>query len=173
MNALVLRLVTHSPEETQEVGRVLGCAITSGDLLALTGDLGSGKTCLVQGIARGMGVPASEYVRSPTFVLLNVYQGRRPLFHMDCYRMGHPDELEDLGYRDIFFGQGVVAVEWADRARAFLPADCLDVGLRFLDETRREMVLQSAGVRFEGRLESWAAVLEPFRHPPARCEELR
>ena len=100
MQPLRLTLATHGPEETLELGRRLGCLLVAGDLVALVGDLGAGKTCLVQGIAQGLDVPESSYVRSPSFVILNVHAGRCDLNHLDLYRIHSPAELEDLGYRD-------------------------------------------------------------------------
>jgi len=163
MTSWILNLSTGNEQETRDVGKILGRDLMPGDLLALTGDLGSGKTCLTQGIARGFHVPETENVRSPTFILLNIYRGRHPLFHMDLYRLQDPEELEDLGYREIFFGEGVTVIEWAERARDLLPGDRLHIHLSFLGENRRRMALEALGDRFRERRDAWATSLEPYR----------
>ena len=145
MQPLRLTLATHGPEETLEVGKCLGRLLVSGDLVALVGDLGAGKTCLVQGIARGLDVPESSYVRSPTFVILNVHQGRCELNHLDLYRIHGPAELEDLGYREIFYGEGVTVIEWADKIEGLLPEAHLRVSLDFRNEEERVITLEGIG----------------------------
>ena len=167
MTALPLHLTTRSAEETREVGAKIGRDLTPGDLLALTGDLGAGKTCLTQGIARGMAVPEDSYVRSPTFVILNIYEGRCPLYHMDLYRIQDPVELEDLGYRDYFFGEGVSVIEWAEKSRELLPADHLRIRMHLRGENRREIVLDARGDRFRERLAVWVGTLARFVTEPA------
>ncbi len=106
---------TASAEETNRLGRCLGQVIKEPAVLLLTGDLGAGKTCLTQGIARGLGVPESEPIVSPTYTLMNLYEGRLPLYHFDLYRLADPGELEELGMEEYLPGEGVAVVEWADR----------------------------------------------------------
>src|SRR5579885_1229509 len=110
---------THSPGETELVGEALGRALRArearGCVVALAGPLGAGKTCFVQGLARGLG--AAGYVRSPTFTLIHEHRGPVPLYHVDLYRLA-PAELDTLGLEEVLEGPGVVAVEWADRAEA-------------------------------------------------------
>ena len=127
--ALSLRVHTDSPEETHEVGRVMGGQAQSGDVFLLTGPLGAGKTCLTQGIALGLEVPG--YVRSPTFVLMSRHQGRLTLNHLDLYRIEDPLEAWDLGIDEQVFGEGICVVEWADRAAGLFPDGCLWVHLDF------------------------------------------
>jgi tRNA threonylcarbamoyladenosine biosynthesis protein TsaE len=110
-----IRIITSSTEETIDFGRRLGHAIDRPVFIALTGDLGSGKTALVRGIARGLGIPPDHPVTSPSYTLINEYNGRFRLFHIDLYRLTSPDETYDLGLDDIMAGDGVVAVEWAER----------------------------------------------------------
>ena len=106
---------THSPSETLRLGEKIGQLLEAGDIVFLFGDLGAGKTTLTQGIARGLGVAKEEYVRSPTFTLVNEYRGRTPVFHIDLYRIDSPSELDDLGLEEIFLGQGICIVEWAEK----------------------------------------------------------
>ena len=118
-----------SPEQTREIGRAIGEQSRAGDILLLTGELGAGKTCFIQGLAEGLGVPG--YVRSPTFVLTHQYSGRLTLFHLDLYRIDGPLEAWDLGLEEQLFGGGVCAVEWADRAPGIFPDGCLWVHLDY------------------------------------------
>jgi tRNA threonylcarbamoyladenosine biosynthesis protein TsaE len=145
MQPLRLTLTTHGPEETREVGNCLGSLLGAGDLVALVGDLGAGKTCLAQGIALGLDVPESSYVRSPSFVILNVHPGRCELNHLDLYRIHSPAELDDLGYREVFYGEGVTVIEWADKIEGLLPETHLRVSLDFLNETERVITLEGMG----------------------------
>jgi tRNA threonylcarbamoyladenosine biosynthesis protein TsaE len=113
-------LISRSPEETQAVGEELGARLTPGAVVACTGELGAGKTCFLQGLARVLGVTAD--VTSPTFVLINQYRGRLPVYHLDAYRTGSLTELVDLGLEEMLDGDGVTVVEWADKLLPLLPA---------------------------------------------------
>jgi len=136
-------LVTRSAEETRELGRHLGGCLLAGGFVALTGDLGSGKTVLVQGIAEGLGCTGD--VSSPSFVIVNQYRGRVPIYHVDLYRVTDPRSLEDLGYREFFYGDGVALVEWADRVPDLLPADRLDVSLELVAADERRITIAARG----------------------------
>ena len=107
-------IITNSPEETQNLGIKIGKLVECGTVIALTGDLGSGKTAFVQGLARGLEISEDYYITSPTFTIINEYPGRCRLFHVDLYRVNDPEELENIGLRDIVNGIGVTAIEWAD-----------------------------------------------------------
>ncbi len=157
MQLSALTLSTNGPDETIELGRRLGRLLIAGDVVALVGDLGAGKTCLVKGIARGLEVPESSYVRSPTFVILNIYPGRCPVHHLDLYRIHSLQEVEDLGTREIFYGEGVTVIEWADKIRSLLPEEHLRVCLDFRNETGRAITVEGIGVRFSER---WQALQE-------------
>lgn len=126
---------TNTAEETRRVGQIIGENASPGDVYLLTGPLGAGKTCLTQGIARGLNVDG--YARSPTFVLMTRYRGRLILHHADLYRIDHPAEAWDLGFEDIIAaGQDVLIVEWADRADELFPDDALWIDLDYaLDES--------------------------------------
>lgn len=114
-----------SPDITFALGETLSRLLLPGDILCLDGDLGAGKTKFAQGVAAGLGVKGR--VTSPTFNLVNEYRGRVDLYHMDVYRLGSPAELEDLGYREYFFGDGVTLLEWASLVEDYLPPERLDI----------------------------------------------
>ena len=109
------RFETHSPSDTWALGEKIGRHLEAGDVIFLFGDLGAGKTTLTQGIARGLGVAKEEYVRSPSFTLVNEYRGNIPVFHVDLYRIASSRELEDLSLEEVFSDQGVSIVEWAEK----------------------------------------------------------
>ena len=113
--------------------------------IALTGDLGSGKTAFVQGLAQGLEVPPDYYITSPTFTLVNEYPGRLRLFHIDLYRLDHGDDLEDIGLYDILEGQGVVAIEWAEKLSGDLLPNSLALHFDIIDDDTREITVVAAG----------------------------
>jgi len=112
---LNIQFETHSADDALILGEKIGRHLEAGDIVFLFGDLGAGKTTLTQGIARGLGVAKEEYVRSPTFTLVNQYKGKVPVFHIDLYRIESPNELEDLGLEEVFSSEGVSIVEWAEK----------------------------------------------------------
>lgn len=129
-------IVTTSPEETAAAGERLGASLGPGGVVALTGDLGAGKTCFIQGLVRGLDV--TTRATSPTFVLVNEYRGRVPVHHVDLYRVESAAEAMDLGLDELFAGEGVTVVEWADKLGALLPDDAVRVHIDGLgDEPRR------------------------------------
>lgn len=146
---------THSPEETRGLGIKIGKLCQPGDVIALDGDLGAGKTCLIQGLAEGLDVPQKSYVRSPTFTILNVHQGRVPLYHFDLYRLSDIDELEEIGYREYLYGDGVAALEWASNVEEAIPAECLRIVIKRTGEEEREIEITAKGKRYEGRFFEW------------------
>ena len=135
--------VTRSPEETRALGERLGAGLASGTVVACIGELGAGKTCFLQGLARGLGVTSD--VTSPTFVLVNEYRGRLPVHHVDAYRTSGLADLVDLGLLDLMGGDGVTLVEWADKAEPLLPADALMVRIRGLGEEPRHIEVEEPG----------------------------
>ena len=117
---------THDPEETFEVGRKIGMNAKPGQIYTLTGDLGVGKTVFTQGVAAGLGI--TEPVNSPTFTIIQEYEdGRLPFYHFDVYRIGDLEELEEIGYDDYFFGQGICLIEWAELIEEILPEKRIEV----------------------------------------------
>ena len=129
-----LELLTSDEEETRAIGAALGRVLRRGDVLLLSGDLGTGKTCLTQGIGRGL--ECTGPVTSPSFVLMNEYPGREILFHADLYRIEDIEELDDLGLWD-YAERGVLVVEWPERGAALLPGDGLMIEMRYGDIDRQ------------------------------------
>lgn len=133
---------------TEALGQVLGRHAADGDVFCLTGDLGAGKTLLSRGVAEALGV-ASEDVTSPTFAIMNVYQGRElEVRHFDLYRLNRPEELEDIGFDEYAGGDGVTLIEWAELFSEQLPEEYLQITL-LLDGAGRKAVLEAKGARYE------------------------
>ena len=148
--ALPLDIETRSPEETQQVGQVLGGLCTGGERFFLVGPLGAGKTCFVPGLAWGLGY--HEHAHSPTFVMMTEYQGRLTLYHFDLYRTESIQEALDLGIEEYLTGGGVCAIEWADRALPELEREGMLVELAYLDGQRRRLSLTPWGARYDAML---------------------
>ena len=127
-----------SPDETVALGRRLADVLQPGDVLALYGDLGAGKTHLVKGLCAGLGVPAAT-VSSPTFTLVNEYDGALPVYHFDAYRIERVEEFFELGYETYFFGDGVCLVEWPERVEALVPDHAIRLRLTHLGGDRRRI----------------------------------
>lgn len=124
-----MEYLTNTPRETEDVGAALAAGLGPGAVVAFTGDLGAGKTAFVRGMARGLGTP--ERVTSPTFTIVNEYEGGRlPLFHFDMYRLSSPEELFDIGWEDYLSRGGVCAVEWSENIAGALEEDALRVDIR-------------------------------------------
>ena len=141
-----MNLCSESPEETQRLGIGLGRLAQPGDLFMLVGELGAGKTCLTQGIAWGLDI--AGYATSPTFVVINQYMGRLPLYHIDLYRLDSIEEVVDLGLDDYLYGNGVCVVEWADKAMNVLPPEHLLVEINYVSDTVRNLALNPSGHRY-------------------------
>jgi len=141
-------LTTNSRDETVRLGRLLGALLGPGDVVALRGPLGAGKTTLTKGLAEGLGVPEPRQVTSPTFVLVHQYEGRLPVYHIDAYRLNGPADAEALGADEMFFGNGVTIVEWAERVAAALPNEHLEIALEHSGEERRRVTIEPLGERF-------------------------
>jgi tRNA threonylcarbamoyladenosine biosynthesis protein TsaE len=140
--------------ETMTFGRWLGSRLFAGAVVALIGPLGAGKTHLVRAIAEGLDIADSRVVSSPTFVLIQEYQARLPIYHFDAYRLTGPAELFDLGVHEYFEGHGVCLVEWADRVEACLPKEHLRVTLEITGPTSRRLGIEARGQRYEELLAS-------------------
>lgn len=140
-----LSLITGSPEQTQNLGSRIGTLSQGNDVYLLTGILGAGKTCLVQGIAFGLGI--KEYACSPSFMIAREYRGRLRLNHLDLYRLDHVEEIADLGIEEYCSIDSVCAIEWAEKGSDILPADNLTVHLEYVSENDRRIVLEPHGRR--------------------------
>src|SRR5438874_10597446 len=135
-------------EETEAFGRRLGGLLFPGVVVALVGRLGAGKTHLTRAVAEGLGVRNPAAVTSPTFVLIQEYPARLPIYHFDAYRLSGPREFAELGVEEYFHGDGVCLVEWADRVAATLPADHLRIEITVVDENRRRFEVTATGERY-------------------------
>ncbi len=158
---------TDSPAATGAFGALLAQGLEAGDFIALEGDLAAGKTSLIKGLAAGLGYTGP--VTSPTFSLLQIYEGGRlPLYHFDVYRLKRPEELEDIGYEDYFYGEGVAAVEWSNETAAYLPANRIELRLSTgvsQDQDQRRIALRVLGSREDwrqGRLQQFACLLKDY-----------
>ncbi|NLK51026.1 MAG: tRNA (adenosine(37)-N6)-threonylcarbamoyltransferase complex ATPase subunit type 1 TsaE [Syntrophomonadaceae bacterium] len=137
---------TERPEDTFQVGAVIGQTLPAGSVVCLYGDLGAGKTKLTQGIGSGLGV--KEPINSPTFTLINLYQGRLPLYHLDLYRLVEPEELEELGWEDYIYGEGIAVIEWPEKLHGQLPASYLKIRLDQMEtatEEQRQLIIEGIG----------------------------
>jgi tRNA threonylcarbamoyladenosine biosynthesis protein TsaE len=143
--------LSSSPAATLALGKRIGKRLEPGSIIALTGELGCGKTLLTRGICDGLAVPLRQ-VNSPTFVLVNEYRGRLPIFHMDLYRLATIDDGFEIGIMDYFSRavSGVMIIEWAEKMLSLLPADLLKVEYEILSPRQRRIVFSSAGGRFTG-----------------------
>ena len=132
---------TRTPAETQTIGEEIGKQLRQGDLVALIGDLGTGKTCLTQGIARGVGVDPNQIVNSPSYTLINEYAGKIPIYHIDLYRLQNHDELLDLGLDEYMEGNGICIIEWAEKLGS-LKISHTKIQITWLSEMTREIEIQ-------------------------------
>ncbi|MBC8429612.1 MAG: tRNA (adenosine(37)-N6)-threonylcarbamoyltransferase complex ATPase subunit type 1 TsaE, partial [Dehalococcoidia bacterium] len=138
-----LEIISHSPEQTQKFGVRIGEIALPGDILLLVGDLGTGKTCLTQGIARGLNI--EEYAVSPSFVVIRELHGRLPLYHIDFYRLDHLEEIAQLGLDDYLYGNCVCVGEWAEKGVNLLPVEHLLIEISYLSDTERSFELKPNG----------------------------
>jgi tRNA threonylcarbamoyladenosine biosynthesis protein TsaE len=151
-------VITSSPEQTWQVGQMLGSRLEPGDTVCLYGDLGAGKTSFSYGIALGLEVQ-EQYITSPTFTFVNEYTGRVPFYHIDLYRLKDPEELEGIGFEEYIDSDGVTVIEWAERAEDELPEDRLSVYLNYVDEHSREIGFLAEGERYEKLLHDLSSQL--------------
>ncbi|HHY83015.1 MAG TPA: tRNA (adenosine(37)-N6)-threonylcarbamoyltransferase complex ATPase subunit type 1 TsaE [Clostridiales bacterium] len=134
----MLTWYSQSEEDTYRLGKWIGSNLGPGDLVLLYGGLGSGKTVMARGIAHGAGVKG--IVASPTFTLMNAYNGRCPVYHFDLYRLNQPEEMFDLDYEDYFFGSGIAVVEWPERLNYLLPSEYLKITINRAQKTEDRII---------------------------------
>lgn len=138
-------IITNSPDDTLLVGEKLARTLKKGTFVSLIGDLGTGKTVLTKGIAKGLGVKDYRHVNSPSFVIIKEYEGKIPLYHFDVYRLGSAEDMDTLGYREYFYGKGVTVVEWADKIKEILPDKRIDIMLAHAGPSKRKIRIKKYG----------------------------
>ncbi len=146
------KIVSNSIEETKEIGYMLGKSLDEGDVVCLTGDLGAGKTTITKSIALGLDV--HEDVTSPTFTIINEYEGRLPVYHFDVYRINNIEEMYDIGYEEYFYGKGICIVEWASKIEELIPKEHLWI------EIKLGNTLNSRELYFRGSTEKFGKIIE-------------
>ena len=154
-----LDFISHSEEQTRRLGAKLGKLLEAGQVIAVLGDLGCGKTRLAQGVGRGLDVPEDEVINSPTFTFVNEYEGRLSYYHIDLYRLTQTAEAETLGLDDYLYGDGVCLIEWANRLST-LPTERLEVELRYMDhspvgDTKRRVIIRAFGAEHTNLLNAF------------------
>ncbi len=150
-------VTTNSPEETIELASRLAGLLDKGDLVALIGELGAGKTVFVKGIAKGIGIEKFSYVNSPSFVIMKEYSGRMNLYHFDVYRLNIKSFGETLEYERYFYGDGLTIVEWADKITEILPEEYLEVSIEYGRGDERKIYFKGIGERFQKIIEKLKA----------------
>jgi tRNA threonylcarbamoyladenosine biosynthesis protein TsaE len=155
---MTIQLELPTPEATIDLGRRLGTLLFPGAVLALVGPLGAGKTLFTRAVAEGLGLADSSLVTSPTFVLIQEYQARLPIYHFDTYRLDNPAAFPTLGADEYLEGDGVCIIEWADRVAEDLPPDLLRLELEPTGETSRRLTLSATGPRHQ-------VLLDALEHP--------
>ena len=145
----MLTVISGSAAQTVALGERLGALMKEGDFIALTGELGSGKTQFARGVAAGIGVDPAVPVTSPTYTLMNIYHGRLLLYHFDLYRLAGDQDVADLGFEEYFYGTGVCLVEWPERLGCLLPEERLTVLFSYLDDNSRNISFEPCGERYE------------------------
>ena len=159
-------ILSKSSAQTRSLGKRIGKHLGKGDVVGLVGELGTGKTVLVQGMALGLGVGVKSYVRSPSFILLNIYQGRLEFYHFDLYRLDKPEDLEEINYKEYIYGNGVAAIEWAGNLKGALPPEHLKIELLHHNRQTRIIKLIPRGSRYK-KLVSKLKLDIKNRHPAA------
>ena len=142
-----MNFITNTVEETIELGKKIGRSLKPGDIVCIDGDLGSGKTHLTKGIALGLGI--DEHITSPTFNIVNEYEGRIKLYHFDVYRVNDPDEIAAIGFDEYIFSDAASVIEWSDYIKELIPDDHIQINIANESETRRNINIQFFGKRYD------------------------
>ena len=148
---------SRSAAQTRAWGKRLGGLLKGGEIIGLSGELGSGKTCFARGVAEGAGVGKEAWIRSPTFTLINEYDGRLPVYHIDLYRIGKASELEELNLRDYLFSDGASVIEWFEHLPAGEVDDWLQIDFTHAGGSRRDLTFQAHGRQYEEMLKALGA----------------
>ena len=141
---MLLEYISSSPEQTEELGLKIGQVLEAGAILCLSGDLGTGKTTLTKSVAKALDV--EEYVTSPSYTIVNEYEGKLPVYHFDVYRINEIEELYEIGYEEYFFGRGVTIIEWASMIMELIPEDAIKVEIERLDDMARRFKITAPAV---------------------------
>jgi tRNA threonylcarbamoyladenosine biosynthesis protein TsaE len=144
-----MEFIVDSVDKTMNIGKKIGSLANSGDIICLTGDLGSGKTHLTKGIAEGLGI--SDHITSPTFTIVNEYEGRIKLYHFDVYRVNDPDEISAIGFDEYIFGEGVSVIEWSNYITELIPEEYISINIIKMpeaDTTFRKIIIEYKGDRY-------------------------
>lgn len=140
---MVRKIITHSEQETLALAEELGRNAGPGAVFALVGELGAGKTIVAKGLAKGLGI--TEEITSPTFTLMEIYDGPVPLYHFDLYRIERSEELDQLFFEEYWEGDGISVIEWADRAHGRLPDDRVNITIEYVNDTSRSITIEHPG----------------------------
>lgn len=146
-----MSIITRGEEETIKLGEKIAKRLKPGDTIAMSGEVGAGKTTLVKGIAKGLGVRNYRYVNSPSFVLVKEYKGKIPLFHFDIYRLDNLKDIEEIGYEDYLAREGVVVIEWAKKMERILPKGYIEISLKIKGPEKRIINIVKRKVQSEKR----------------------
>jgi tRNA threonylcarbamoyladenosine biosynthesis protein TsaE len=149
------RVLTRSPRQTMNWGVKLGKLLQGGEIIALIGELGTGKTCFVRGVTQGLDVGSDAWIRSPTFTLINEYHGRLPVYHIDLYRVETRSQLEGLNLREYLYSDGVSLIEWFDHFPADEVDEYLELRIAYTDSAKRELNFTANGERYEKIIEGF------------------
>lgn len=148
-----VQIATASPGETEAVGAYIGSLLQPGSFLALQGDLGGGKTCLTRGVVTSLAPQSAHLVASPTYAIMNCYPGSTPVYHFDFYRLAGDNDIDELGFEEYFYGDGVCVVEWSERLEELLPEDVLTILFEYAGNDRRLITITSSGQKADNILE--------------------
>ena len=141
--------VSRSPAETRKWGKKLGTLLSGGEIVGLVGELGSGKSCFVRGLAEGVEIGPEAWIRSPSFTLINEYQGRLPVYHIDLYRVSDRSEMEELNLREYLFSEGVSVIEWFEHLPAGEAREYLHIAFAYAGGSKRRLTFTGHGERYE------------------------
>jgi tRNA threonylcarbamoyladenosine biosynthesis protein TsaE len=163
---------TNRVSETIGIGKRIGALLQPGDIVALVGDLGTGKTHMIKGLAAGVGVKRTAYVSSPSFTLINEYPGKTPFYHLDLDRLQTETEAEVLGLEEVFQGRGVTAIEWADKIPSLLPRELLWIHIHDVGEHHRSVEITGKGKRYQRLIKDLEAHIQQ-QDPSAKRKQSR
>ncbi len=152
--------ISEGPGETIRCGKVLGGVLAPGSVVGLIGELGTGKTCFIKGLASTLSGVSEDEVTSPTFIFMQEFPGKIPLYHFDLYRIMSSSDLRDLGFEEYLYSDGVIVIEWADRAEGSLPDEHLMIRLEHINENCRRLTFKACGEKYKTILDNFTHAVE-------------